>query len=139
MSSVVVKMAMLFCYGALMPLIFQANAEPQGVPAMPTIIMIEKTAGRPIYKLDSKPVGHAATDNILYALQDIAERNGKDHPVYVYLDSHVPIQEIWNLNGIAGKAQLDNLRYFVLFRENQMMTEVKWTPFRPFTTSPPAN
>ncbi|MGA8220217.1 MAG: hypothetical protein WB780_01090, partial [Candidatus Acidiferrales bacterium] len=103
----------------------------------PTIIMVEKSGGHTAYKVDSKPVGDAAMDNILYVLNDVAHRNGKDHPVLIYLDPRLPIEEIWNLNGVAGKAQLDNLRYFVFFRENQMMTEIKWAPFSPFTTSPP--
>jgi hypothetical protein len=139
MTCGVARIAALFCGATLATLFFQATARSQGAPAKPTIILVERVGGRTTYKFDSKPVGHLATDDILYALNQVAHRNGMDHPVYVYLDPRVPIEEIWNLNGIAGKAQLNNLRYFVFFRENQMMTEMKWTPFSPFTTSPPAD
>jgi hypothetical protein len=132
----------IFCcaaLAALATLCFPATADPLSVPAKPTIIMVEKAGGHTTYKVDSKRVGHASMDNMLYVLNEVAHRNGKDHPVLIYLDPRLPIEEIWNLNGVAGKAQLDNLRYFVFFRQNQMITEMKWTPFSPFTTSPPAN
>lgn len=131
--------SVIFCCAALATLCFPATADPPSVPAKPTIIMVEKAGGHTTYKVDSKRVGHASMDNMLYVLNEVAHRNGKDHPVLIYLDPRLPIEEIWNLNGVAGKAQLDNLRYFIFFRQNQMITEMKWTPFSPFTTSPPAN
>jgi len=136
MNSGLAGKTVLLCCAALF---YRVDAAPLGVPDKPTIIMVERAAGRTIYKVDSKPTGHVPTDDILYMLNHVAHRNGVDHPVLVYLDPSAPIDEIWNLNGIAAKAQLNNLRYFVFFRENQMMTEIKWTPFSPFTTSPPEN
>ena len=138
MSNKAVKRALLCC-AALAILLVHTDASPRAIPTKATIVMVERVGGRTVYKVDSKPVGHGPTDDILHVFNEVSHRNGADHPILVYLDSRVPIEEIWNLSGIAGKAQLNNLRYFVFFRESQTMTEIKWTPPMPFTTSPVPN
>ena len=138
MSKKAVKRALLCCE-ALAILFVLTGASPRAMPAKATIVMVERAEGHTVYKVDSKPVGHRPTDDILHAFNEVSHQNGADHPVLVYLDSRVPIEEIWNLGGIAGKAQLNNLRYFVFFRETQTMVEIKWTPPTPFTTSPAPN
>jgi hypothetical protein len=133
------RVRLLSCL-ALTTLIFHIQAHLLAGPAKPTIILVERVGGRTTYKVDGKPIGHVATDDILYALNQVAHRNGVDQPVYVYLDPRVPIEETWNFNGIASKAQLNTLRFFAFYSEDhKMMTEIKLTPFSPFTTSPPAN
>lgn len=140
MNSGLAGKLVLLSFAALSSLTFRVNADPIGVPHKPTIIMVEKAGGHTTYKVDSKPAGHVATDNILYVLQDVADRRGVNHPVLVYLDPRVPIEETWTLNGIASKAQLNNLRFFAFYsKDHKMITEIKLTPFSPFTTSPPSN
>jgi len=138
MSKVGVKRAALCC-ATLASLFVHTDASPRAIPAKPTIVMVERAGGHTVYKVDSKPVGRGPADDILHVLNGVSHQNGADHPVLVYLDSRVPIEEIWNLAGIAGKAQLNNLRYFVFFRESQTTTETKWTPPTPFTTNPVPN
>jgi hypothetical protein len=46
----------------------------------------------------------------------------------VLIDPNLPISEIWNIDGVAGKAQLTNVRFFVFFRETEMVAEIKRLP-----------
>ena len=84
-----------------------------------------------IYKVDSRQV-----DDLLRALNQVTDRSGPNQPVRVIVDSRLPAAEIWNVDGVAGKAQLTNLRYFVFFHETEMMAEIKQMPAVPFSTSP---
>jgi hypothetical protein len=122
----------------LAALLLAPNLQPQEIRPKPTVVQVDKTASGIAYKVDSKLTGSKPTDDLLYALNQVANRNGVNHPVFVFVDPHLPIDEIWNMNGLAGKAQLTNVRFFVSFRENEKMTEIKWTPFVPFSTNPPA-
>jgi hypothetical protein len=97
----------------------------------PTTIVVEKVSGRVTYKVDSRQV-----DDLLRALNQVADRRGPNQPVNVIVDSRLPSAEIWNVDGIAGKAQLTNLRFFVFFHETEMMTEIKLMPAVPFSPAP---
>jgi hypothetical protein len=102
---------------------------PQETHPKPTTVIVEKVGGRVIYKVDSRQV-----DDLLRALNQVADRSGPNQPVNVIVDSRLPAAEIWNVDGVAGKAQLTNLRFFVLFHETEMMTEIKRMPAVPFST-----
>ncbi|MGB2590171.1 MAG: hypothetical protein WBF09_18875 [Candidatus Acidiferrum sp.] len=123
----------------LAALFLAANLLPQEVRPKPTVVQADKTARGVAYKVDSKLTGSRPTDDLLHALNQVADRNGVNHPVFVFVDPRLSIDEIWNVNGVAGKAQLTNVRFFIFFRENHKMTEIKWTPFVPFSTNPPVN
>lgn len=105
------------------------------IPA-PTVVRIDKTPDGIAYKVNSKPTGHTATTDILRALNLINEERGANAPVVVLVDDHVSFAEVWNFEGVAGKAQLNNLRFFVFNRESEKMSELKWGPTVPFSTHP---
>jgi hypothetical protein len=46
----------------------------------------------------------------------------------VLIDSSFPISEIWNVDGVASKAQLTKVRFFVVFPETDMMSEIRRMP-----------
>jgi hypothetical protein len=131
---------LILCWSVILAaLLLSPNLQPQGLRPQPTVVQVRKTARGITYEVDSKLTGSKPTDDLLHALNQVADRNGVNHPVFVFVDPRLPIDEIWNFNGVAGKAQLTNLRFFIFFSENDRMTEIKWTPFVPFTTNPPAN
>ena len=123
----------------LVALLVTQSLQPQEKTAKPTILQVDKTARGVVYKVDSRVTGSKPTDDLLHILNQVADQKGVNHPVLVFLDPRLSIDEIWNVNGVAAKAQLENVRFFVSFRENQKMTEIKWTPFMPFSMNPPAN
>jgi hypothetical protein len=133
------KKAVLQRSAMLMALFLAPILQPQDVPPKPTVVRVEKTARGIIYEVDSKPTGSKPTDDLLHALNQVADRRGVNDPIVVLVDPRLSIDEIWNVNGIASKAQLTNLRFFIYFTESQKMTEIKWAPFVPFSTNPPAN
>ena len=101
-----------------------------------TVVRIDKTPQGIAYKVNSKPTGHTATSDILRALNLINEEHGANAPVVVLVDDRVSFGEVLNFEGVAGKAQLNNLRYFVFNRESEKMSELTWGPTVPFSTHP---
>ncbi len=101
----------------------------------PVALVVEKKQGRVTYKVDSKP----AKPDLLYILNQVRNQRGPDDPLVVLIDSRVPMDEISNVGGVAGKAGLKNLRFFVFNRETDRMAEIKFGPGIPFTTNPPLN
>ncbi len=104
--------------------------------AAQTVVRMDKIPRGVAYKVDSKPVGHTATTDILHALSQVKSERGSNAPVVVLVDPSVSITDIWNFEGVAGKAQLNNLRYFVFNRESGYMWGLKWGPAVPFSTNP---
>ncbi len=113
-------------------LFFVPSLRSQDAHPKPITVLVEKVGGRVSYKVDSRHV-----DDLLLALNQVANRNGTSQPVTVVVDSRLPSAEIWNVDGVAGKAQLTNLRFFVLFRDSEMMSEIRRMPAVPLSTSPP--
>jgi hypothetical protein len=110
------------------------NLRPQDAHANPTTVLAEKVGGRVSYKVNSRLV-----EDLLLTLAQVADRYGANQPVTVLVDSRLPSAEIWNVDGVAGKAQLTNLRFFVFFRDTEKMCEIKRMPAVSFSTNPPAN
>jgi hypothetical protein len=127
--SFLMKVRFCICVAAVfllsVPILLSQEVHPK-----PTTVVVEKVGGHVIYKVDSRRV-----DDLLRALNQVADRSGPNQPVNVIVDSRLPAGEIWNVDGVAGKAQLTNLRFFVFFRETEMMTEIKRMPAVPFSTS----
>jgi hypothetical protein len=115
-------------------LFFVPSLLSQEAHLKPTTVVVEKVGGRVIYRVDSQKV-----DDLLRALDQVADRSGPNQQVNVVVDSRLPSAEIWNVDGVAGKAQLTNLRFFVFFHETEMMSEIKRMPAVPFSMSLHAN
>jgi len=125
-------MRVRFCICIAVVFLFSVpSLVPQETHPKPTTVVVEKVGGRVTYKVDSRQV-----DDLLRALNQVADRGGPNQPVNVIVDSRLPSSEIWNVGGVAGKAQLTNLRFFVLFHETEMMTEIKRMPAVPFSVKP---
>ena len=100
----------------------------------PVVILAEIVNGRIHYKVDSKP----ALPDILRVLSIVEEQRGKNCPVIALVDSRASFDEIGNIDGVAGKAQLTNIRYFVFNKESGKMAELHYGPDMPFSLNPPA-
>jgi len=139
MSTVFFEKPIFRWYVVFTALFLAPKLQPQEMRPKPIVIVAEKAGGRTLYKVDSKPTGSMPTNDLLHALNQVAARNGVNQPVVVLVDSRLPSSEIWNLDGVAGKAQLTNLRFFIFFHDAEMMSEIKRMPAVPFSTSPPIN
>jgi hypothetical protein len=122
--SFLVRVRLYICISALF-LFFAPSLLPQESHPKPTTVVVEKVGGRVTYKVDSRQV-----DDLLRALNQVADRSGPNQPVNVIVDSRLPSAQIWNVDGVAGKAQLANLQFFVFFHETDMMSEI------PFSKAP---
>lgn len=109
----------------------------QGQRVRPTVIEVNKTPHGVTYKVDSETAELTPKGNLLYLLNQVRRERGSHVPVIVLLDPRVPIDEIGNVDGTAGKAQLNNLRFFVIDRDTPRMSEIKWGPSIPYSTNPP--
>lgn len=139
MSTVFLKKP-AFRWSVLLAAFFLApNLRPRGIRPKPTVVIVEGAEGRTSYRVDSKPTGSKPTNDLLYALNQVVARNGVNQPVVVFVDSRLPSSEIWNVDGVAGKAQLTNLRFFIFFHDTEMMSEIKRMPAVPFSTNLRAN
>ncbi len=137
-------MALLHLRNVAVSLAFAASlsvplhpAGKQGQNTPPTVVEVDKTPRGVAYKVDGQRADLTATTSLLYLLNRVCEKRGPNAPIVVLLDPRVPIDQIWNVEGTAGKAQLNNLRYFVLDRDTQKMSEIKWGPAVPYSTNPP--
>jgi hypothetical protein len=113
--------------------LLQSQGSPSGGGGQKTVVlMAEGIKGRVSYKVDSQPV----TD-LLLSLSRLEERRGPNNPVIALIDPRLPIEEIWSIDGTAGKAQFTNVRFFIFFRDTGKMSELRQMPAIPFSTNPP--
>jgi hypothetical protein len=126
-----------FCLtiGALLAAQFlhSQGATSDGANQKAIVVMAEGIRGHVSYRIDSQPI----TD-LLLSLSHLEEQRGPHCPVVVLIDPRLPIEEIWNIDGTAGKAQFANVRFFVIFRDTGKMSELRHLPAVPLSTSPPA-
>jgi|HubBroStandDraft_6_1064221.scaffolds.fasta_scaffold82145_3 hypothetical protein len=108
----------------------RAQAPQQGK----TIVTVDKFEGRIVYAIDSH-----RTKDILFSLNQVADNHGASQPIMILVDSRLPSAEIWNVAGVAAKAQLSNLRFFVVFHDAGRMSEIKRMPAIPISASPPTS
>lgn len=120
---------------SLRPLVNRLDAQND----LPAIVHVDKTPQGIVYKVGSKAVGSTPTTDLLYALNRVRDERGPDVSVVILVDPHVPIEQLWNVEGTAGKAQLTNLHFFVLNRDTEKMSEIKWGRSIPISTNPPVN
>jgi hypothetical protein len=102
-----------------------------GASQRASVVMAEGAKGHVNYKIDSQPI-----TELLLSLSRLEEQRGPHCPVVVLIDPRLPIEEIWNIDGTAGKAQFANVRFFVFFRDTGKMSELRRLPAVPFSTSP---
>jgi len=102
----------------------------------PIIVRLDKTPRGVAYKVDSKPVSPTPTANLLYLLGQAYHEHGSNDSVVLLVDPRVPITDIWNVDGVAAKVPLTNIRCFVINRESGFMWELKWGPTMPISTNP---
>jgi hypothetical protein len=110
-----------------------ARAQSARQEKKPVVILAEMVNGRIHYKVDSKP----ALPDFLRVLSLVEEQRGKDCPVVALIDSRAPFDEIGNIDGTAGKAQLTNIRYFIFNKASGKMAELHYGPDIPFSSNPP--
>lgn len=132
------RLARRFCFPSIIVALFAATllrsrTSDYGAKApKPIVVMADDVNGRVIYKIDSRP-----TTDLLLSLSKLEERRGPKCPVTVLINPHLPIEQIWTIDGTAGKAQLTNLRFFIFFRETGKMTEIRRMPAVTFQWSQP--
>jgi hypothetical protein len=112
--------------------ILQSQRPSAGLSGKAIVVMAEGSKGHVNYRIDSQPV----TD-LLLSLSRLEEQRGPRCPIVALVDPRLPIEEIWNIDGTAGKAQFTNVRFFVFFRDTGKMSEIRRLPAVPFSTSPP--
>lgn len=112
-----------------------SHAAPQGTA--PTVLEVSKTPRGVAYKVDSKRADLTPATSLLHLLALVYQKRGAKAPVVVLLDPRVPIDQIWNVDGTLGKAQLTNVRYFIVDRPTQKMVEIKWGSAMPYSKNPP--
>lgn len=139
MMTISPKIAAVLLLGAVE--IFTSLPHPRGNSSVaqnspPTVVRLDKAPHGIAYTVDSRRTGSTATTDILYSLNQVKSERGSKAPVVVLVDPRVSITDIRNFDGIAGKAQLDNIRYFVINRESGFMWELKWGPTMPISTNP---
>jgi biopolymer transport protein ExbD len=102
-------------------------------PAKKPFVVRVDLVGRHIrYRVDGMP-----NEDLLRALALLHKRDANAQ-VIVLLDRRVPLDEIGNVDGTAGKAQLTNLRYFVVYYDTEKMAELTMGAGMRITTDPPA-
>ena len=88
----------------------------------PLFLLVEPSKDRPAYHLDSVDV---STDP-LRGLGVAIEKNGRDWPLTIAVDSRLPINTLWNAGALAGKAGFVNIRYYAFNNEDRKMVEVSF-------------
>jgi len=104
---------------------------PNADTPTPVVIMAEGTKGHVAYKVDSRPVA-----DLLLSLSRLEKERGPNCPVIALIDPRLPIEEIWSIDGTAGKAQFTKVRFFIFFDETGKMSELRQMPAVPFSTNP---
>ena len=105
------------------------------IPA-PVVVRMDRNPHGIAYTVDSKRTGSTSSTDILHALGQVNQNRGSNVPLVVLVDPRLSITDVWNFEGVADKAQLKNIRYFVFNRESGVMAELKWGPTVPLSTNP---
>jgi hypothetical protein len=110
--------------------------QTQDATPKPTTLVVDwGKHSKPVFTIDGHLVGHGPEDNILSDLQQVYNQFGRAHPINVFIDSRLPFDQMDNVRGTAGKAQLDSLRFFVFFKEFSRMYEVATSRIVKYSTT----
>jgi hypothetical protein len=115
-----------------LPTSVRSEGAPETDSQKPIVVIAEGTKGHVAYKIESQPVA-----DLLLSLSRLERKRGPDCPVIALIDPRLPIEEIWSIDGTAGKAQFTKVRFFVFFNETGKMSELRQMPAVPFSTNPP--
>ena len=88
----------------------------------PLFLLVEPSKDYPAYHLDSLDV----SANPLRGLGVAIEKNGKDWPLPIAVDSRLPINTLWNAGALAGKSGFVNIRFYAFNHEDRKMVEVSF-------------
>jgi hypothetical protein len=110
-----------------------------GQDAAPVVIELTRTDAGLSCRIDSKLTDQTVTNNTLYVLNQIRSRRGSDVPVVVLVEKRVSLADIFNIERVAAKAQLNRLRFFAFdAADRSLMTELRWSGSVPFSRNPKA-
>src|SRR6185295_17471095 len=98
---------------------FDGSADPRKAP----VVSVDKWSRQVACKVDSEPY----TD-LLRCFNVARARKDAHVPVTVVLAPTVPLHAIWDLQLVAGKAQVDDLRFLASFGESKTVWEVRLVP-----------
>lgn len=101
-------------------------------PRKPIVVRIEHTKNGLFYEVDSRK-----SADLLLSLSQLRQQRGASCPVIALLDPQVPVNWIDGIDGIAAKAELTNVRVFVVNHETKKMAEILELPAIPYSTNPP--
>lgn len=131
--------ALLLATSILLPIFIAKRSRATAQNSTPFVVRMSKAPRAYTYKVNPKPKGYRPDDNLLRILDLVYDERGPNSPVIVLVDPHISFTEIWDFDGVADKAQLKNVHYFVFNPETKVMTELKWGPTVPYSNNPPLN
>jgi hypothetical protein len=99
----------------------------QGNDAKPITVIVGKVGSHVSYRVNSRQV-----EDILRGLAESADLKARNQLVNVYIDSRLPFDEMSNIDGVADKVPLTNLRFFVFAPGDTQASEIKEMPPVPF-------
>ena len=100
----------------------------------PIVAFVQRTSGRLTIKINSN---RSPEKDALYVLSVLREKLGSDYPVVAIVDGSSKISDLYQVDGIAGKAGFDRVRTFISHPDNGKMFEVKFGPAIPFSMRGP--
>jgi hypothetical protein len=74
--------------------------------------------------------------NVLYLLSTVCLAYGHDYPIFSYVDAKANVSDIQSALDLAGKAQCDNVRTFIVDWDKSQMQEIKFGVAEPVTKTP---
>ena len=102
------------------------------LPDKPVVLLAEAKAGKMVYQIDGRPPGQ----DLLRALELLAEHKGKGVKIIVLLDNHSTFLDYGNIEGILDKAQLTQVRFYIFNKQANVMGSVQFGKIIAFSTSP---
>lgn len=87
----------------------------------PVHVMVDVLKGKPVYYYSGRQV---ALDKLLDLFSESARTSGADASVMLLFNPQLPIDTMFNVRGIAGKAGLHSIRSFVVDRYWRTMVEI---------------
>jgi len=104
---------------AAVVLLLAARTRPQEHGQELPVVNVERSGRVMVAAVGSQRV------DVLRAFNIVRGKHGADTTVAVLIDSRAPLEDIWNIEAIAGKAQVEHLRFFVAFRSEKAMIEIR--------------
>lgn len=130
----------LFFWLMGIPLAFPTSADTSQSqitsPAKPeqTVVLVARENGKLVMRFHPDP---APGKDPLRKLDLLYEKFGSDYSVITIVDSKARIEDLWQVEGTAAKAPLNNVRTFILYKENGKMSEFHLGKAMPYSLDGP--